>query len=231
MKPRRLDQWLANLGYCSRSEAKAWIGRGRVTVDGKPARDPGLKTGAAAVLVDGQPLDRPEGILVMLHKPVGYVCSHSEEEGPSAYDLLPAQWRARNPEPASIGRLDKDTSGLLLVTDQTELIHRMTSPKRKVPKLYQVTVDRPLEESLIPRFASGTLLLKDDPEPCLPADLRIIGPLHAEVTLTEGRYHQVRRMFASQGWHVIALHRTRFGPYDLGELKPGQYVDVEQAAV
>ena len=124
---RRLDQLLANLGYCSRREARAWVQDGRVTVRGEVADDFGAKSNPADVRIDGEPPDHPDGLLLLLHKPTGLVCSHDEREGPNVYSLLPPRWRARNPQVTSIGRLDKDTSGLLLLTDQSELVHRLTS--------------------------------------------------------------------------------------------------------
>lgn len=220
---RRLDQLLANLGYCSRREARAWIQAGRVTVRGAVVDDFGAKADASDVRVDGAPLDHPAGLLLLLHKPTGLVCSHDEREGPNVYSLLPPRWRARNPPVTSIGRLDKDTSGLLLLTDQSELVHRLTSPKHKVPKVYRATVNADLTPALIPLFAGGTLQLQDEKSPCAPAELKIILPREAELTLTEGRYHQVRRMFASQGAEVLTLHRARFGHLELGDLAPGQW--------
>jgi 16S rRNA pseudouridine516 synthase len=223
MPLRRIDQLLASLGYCSRREARSWLDAGRATVKGMPVEDPASKAHAADVLVDGAPLDHPDGLLLMLHKPAGLVCSHDEREGPNVYSLLPERWRRRNPQITSVGRLDKDTTGLLLLTDQTPLVHRLTSPKHKVPKIYRATVDRPLQSDLIPLFAAGTILLVDDQLPCLPAELRIITPTTAEIVLTEGRYHQVRRMFASQGYEVLTLHRSRFGRLDLDNLAVGQW--------
>lgn len=220
---RRLDQFLANLGYCSRREARAWIDDGRVTVRGTIATDPAKRAAAAEVRVDGEPLDHPDGLLLLLHKPVGLVCSHDEREGPSVYSLLPERWRRRNPVVTSVGRLDKETSGLLLLTDQSPLVHRLTSPKGKVPKVYRATVDRDLSPDLAPLFASGTLLLPGETEPCAPAHLRLVTLLEAEVTLTEGRYHQVRRMFAAGGATVVRLHRERLGALELGELPPGHW--------
>ncbi len=220
---RRLDQLLANLGYCSRREARAWIQAGRVTVRGAATDDFGAKADPADVRVDGEPLDHPGGLLLLLHKPVGLVCSHDEREGPNVYGLLPPRWRRRNPAVTSIGRLDKDTSGLLLLTDQSELVHRLTSPRHKVPKVYRATLDADLPAGTAALFASGTLLLNDEKKPCAPAALTILSPREAEVTLIEGRYHQVRRMFASQGSGVLTLHRTRFGPLDLSDLRTGQW--------
>ncbi len=220
---RRLDQLLSNLGYCSRREARGWIEAGRVAISGLPAADPGQKAAAAAVRVDGEPLDHPAGLLLLLHKPVGLVCSHDGREGPSVYSLLPERWRRRNPVVTSVGRLDKDTSGALLLTDQSALVHRLASPKRKAPKVYRATVDADMRPELVPLFASGALLLKGEPTPCAPAELKILGPREAELTLTEGRYHQVRRMFASQGREVLTLHRARFGHLGLDGLAPGEW--------
>jgi 16S rRNA pseudouridine516 synthase len=202
---------------------------GRVTVRGKVSDDPGQKAHAAEVRVDGEPLDHPEGLLLLLHKPTGLVCSHDEREGPSVYDLLPPRWRGRNPQVTSIGRLDKDTSGLLLLTDQTPLVHKLTSPKHKVPKVYVTTVDRDLSPDLISLFASGTLMLEGEKEPCAPASLQLRGARTAELTLTEGRYHQVRRMFAAAGATVLTLHRSHFGTLDLGDLASGQWRELPLA--
>lgn len=190
---------------------------------GALADDPGQKANPADVLVDGEPLDHPDGLLLLLNKPLGLVCSHDTREGPTVYGLLPARWQQRNPVVTSIGRLDKETSGLLLLTDQTPLVHRLTSPKHKVPKVYVATVDRDLAPELADVFAAGTLLLDGEKEPCAPAELRLRGPRVAEVTLTEGRYHQVRRMFAATGSTVLTLHRERFGGLDLGGIAPGQW--------
>jgi 16S rRNA pseudouridine516 synthase len=211
------------LGYCSRREARDWIADERVEVSGEIADDVGRKVSPADVRVDGEPLDHPEGLLLLLHKPLGCVCSHDAREGPSVYDLLPDRWRRRNPGVTSIGRLDKETSGLLLLTDQTALVHRLTSPKHKVPKVYRATVDRDLSPELGPLFAGGTLRLEGEDQPCAPAELKMLSPREAELTLTEGRYHQVRRMFAATGATVLALHRARFGDLELGDLPAGHW--------
>jgi 16S rRNA pseudouridine516 synthase len=144
--------------------------------------------------------------------------------------VLPSRWRLRNPPVTSIGRLDKDTSGLLLLTDLSPLVHRLTSPKHKVPKTYVATLNADVSPSradeIAAIFASGTLLLEDEKDPCAPASLVMRDPRIAELILTEGRYHQVRRMFASQGFTVTALHRERFGDLTLGDLAPGQWRDL-----
>ena len=220
---RRLDQLLSNLGYCSRREARSWIDAGRVTLRGKIADDGAQKAVPADVQIDDAPLDHPDGLLLLLNKPLGLVCSHDEREGASIYSLLPERWRRRNPVVTSVGRLDKETSGLLLVTDQSHLVHRLTSPKHKVPKVYRAVVDRDLSPEFVALFASGTLLLAGDREPCAPAVLRLASPREAEITLTEGRYHQVRRMFSACGATVLTLHRERFGELELGDLPAGQW--------
>ena len=220
---RRLDQLLANLGYCSRREARDWIASGAITVRGEVAEDFGAKAEAADVRVDGEPLDHPDGLLLVLNKPLGLVCSHELREGPNVYSLLPPRWQRRNPIVTSIGRLDKDTSGLLLLTDHSVLVHRLTSPKHKVPKIYRATVDRDLAPELVALFAGGTLMLDEETKPCAPAELKIISPREAEVTLTEGRYHQVRRMFAAAGATVLTLRREKFGALALGDLAPGTW--------
>lgn len=220
---RRLDQLLANLGYCSRREARDWIDDGRVEIAGQLADDPGEKTLPGAVRVDGEPLDHPEGLLLLMNKPLGLVCSHELREGPNVYSLLPPRWQRRNPVVTTVGRLDKDTSGLLLLTDQSALVHKLTSPKHKVPKVYRATLDADMPTGLGELFASGTLTLRGETEPCAPAELRVLGAREAELTLTEGKYHQVRRMFASQGCEVLTLHRVRFGHLEVGELTPGTW--------
>jgi 16S rRNA pseudouridine516 synthase len=223
---RRLDQLLSSLGYCSRRDARDWIASGAVTVKGEEANDFGAKANPAEVLVDGEPLDHPDGLLLALNKPLGLVCSHDSREGPNVYSLLPERWRRRNPQVTSVGRLDKDTSGLLLLTDQSALVHRLTSPKHKVPKIYRATLDRDISSELIPLFASGTLRIDDDDVPCAPADLKLISPREAELTLTEGRYHQVRRMFAVCGATVLALHRTNFGSLAIDDVAIGTWKEL-----
>ncbi|MDX2186502.1 MAG: pseudouridine synthase [Opitutaceae bacterium] len=228
----RLDQLLASLGYGSRREVRHLVDAGRVTVDAKVANDAGCKVRELhAVLVDGLPLDHPEPLLLMLHKPAGLVCSHDPREGPSVYDLLPSRWRARNPQVTSVGRLDKDTTGLLLLTDESSLVHRLTSPKHKVPKVYEVEVDTDLPTCLAQEFASGAMRLPGEDKPCEPAELVQTGPRRATVTLTEGRYHQVKRMFAVHGCGVTKLHRSRFGALNLDGVAPGTWRELALDAV
>lgn len=222
----RLDRLLANLGYGSRREMQALAKNGRITLDGAPVRDADQKVAITRDLpdhlqIDGKPIDPPPGIALMLHKPLGVTCSH-KEEGPLVYDLLPRRWRERDPAISTVGRLDKDTSGLLLATDDGALLHRIISPKNHVPKRYLATLARPLNGTEAAAFASGELMLEGEDRPLAPAALEPLSETSAHLTVTEGRYHQVRRMFAAVGNHVEALHRDRIGALDLPEdLAPG----------
>jgi 16S rRNA pseudouridine516 synthase len=202
------------------------IEAGRISVRGVAAQDPGAKADPADIRIDGEPPDHPGGLLILLNKLAGRVCSHSPAEGPSVYELLPERWRRRNPPVTSVGRLDKDTTGLLLLTDHSGLVHRLTSPKHKVPKVYRAQVDQDLPAGIEESFSSGTLVLAGEDAPCAPATLRRIGSREAEVVVTEGRYHQVRRMFASQGCLVVGLHRTHFGSLEIGNLAPGSWIEL-----
>lgn len=180
------------------------------------ADDPGEKAAATALRIDGESLDHPDGLLLMLHKPLGFVCSHETREGPRVYDLLPERWQRRNPALTSVGRLDRDTTGLLLITDQTALVHQLTSPKHELSKVYEVTLNRvvPAErrQELTERFNAGVLVLEGETKACLPAATEWISETQARLVLREGKYHQVRRMFESQGLMVVRLHRSQIGP-------------------
>ncbi|NQD37671.1 rRNA pseudouridine synthase [Permianibacter sp. IMCC34836] len=219
---RRIDQILGNFGYCSRWQARRWINEGRISHNGVVLTDFSSKVEPRELLIDGEPIAFPDGMLILLNKPLGYVCSHESGEGPRVYDLLPPRWQDREPKVVSIGRLDKDTSGLLLLTDQSALVQRWTSPKHHVEKVYRATLDRELDPGVIGQFAAG-IALRGEAKVCLPAALTIIDAKLAEVTLSEGRYHQVRRMFAACGYQVEALHRQRFGDIELGDLPEGQW--------
>jgi 16S rRNA pseudouridine516 synthase len=222
----RLDRLLANMGYGSRREIQALVRAGEVLLDGAPVKDADMRLPVSPELADrlrvsGARLDPPPGMAVMLHKPTGVTCSH-KEAGPLVYDLLPSRWRVREPALSTVGRLDKDTSGLLLLTDDGALLHRIISPRHHVAKRYVATLARPLEGHEGPQFASGELMLEGEDKPLAPAVLEVLGPTQARLTITEGRYHQVRRMFAAVGNHVDGLHRDRIGGLDLpDDLAPG----------
>ncbi len=241
MKPpmARLDRLLANLGYGSRREVTDLVARRQVLLDGAAVKDAGARIAVSADLparmtVAGQPLDPPAPLTLLMHKPLGVVCSH-REAGRSVYELLPPRWRARIPALSTIGRLDKETSGLLLITDDGPFLHRVISPKSNIAKRYAAALDRPLDGHEAETFAAGTLLLEGETDPLAPAVLEPTGPNTANLTITEGRYHQVRRMFAAVGNHVTALHRDRIGGLILpADLEPGAWRILspeEQAAI
>ncbi len=226
----RTDALLSQFGYCSRREAVQWVKRGRVTFRGETVRNPSTKVEPHDVLVDGHPVPFVDGICIALNKPLGCTCSH-REEGELVYDLLPAEWMQRGKTPSTVGRLDKDTSGLLLVTDDGAFIHALTSPRKHIPKLYQFTTSAPVPESAVALFASGTLMLEGETTPCLPAELVLTGDCCGELTLHEGRYHQVRRMLASVGAPVQTLHREGIGTLRLADLNlaPGEWCPIDPA--
>lgn len=224
----RLDRLLANLGYGSRKEVQALVVGGKVSLDGQTVKDSGARIAVDATLparmtIRGLPIDPPAPLVLVMHKPLGVTCSH-KEDGEKIYDLLPRRWRLRDPALSTVGRLDKDTSGLILITDDGDFLHRVISPKRHVPKTYLARLDRPLSGSEGEVFAAGTLMLDGEEKPLLPARLDVVDEKTARLTITEGRYHQVRRMFAAVGNHVAELHRERIGGLTLpGDLEPGQY--------
>ena len=224
----RLDRLLGNLGYGSRREILGFVRAGRVRLDGERIETVDRKVPLSADLpsrltVDGEALDPLPGLVVMMHKPVGTTCSH-DEAGPLVHDLLPPRWRLRQPPVSPVGRLDKDTSGLLLLTDDGALLHRIISPRSRAPKRYRAVLADRLRPDAVEIFASGTLMLSGEAKPLLPAVLEPLEAGEAYVTIVEGRYHQVRRMFAAVGNRVVALHRDRVGGLSLPEnLDVGQY--------
>lgn len=223
----RIDRLLSNLGYCSRSEAAAACRAGRVTLAGQPLHDAAAQVPVAelrcgTLRLDGEPLDPPPPLTLILHKPAGYTCSR-DEAGPLIYDLLPPRWRRRKPALSSIGRLDKASTGQLLITDDGALLHRITHPRTHAAKHYRVTTRLPLRGDEAALFGSGEFRLGGDPKPLRPATWRAEPPTGGVMILTEGRYHQIRRMFAALGNEVVALHRFRTGDLALGDLEAGRY--------
>jgi 16S rRNA pseudouridine516 synthase len=219
----KLVKLLANLGYGSRSQVERYLRQGVVTdVEGKVLGSRDFPP-HGSILFKGEPLDSPAPLTLMFHKPPGYTCS-TDDPGDTIYDLLPARFALRNPIMSPVGRLDKDTTGLLLMTDDGQLLHRLISPKSEVAKVYHVTLDRPLDGHEAELFASGSLVLRGEEKPLLPARLEVQGEKEALITLEEGRYHQVRRMFAAAGNHVIALKRIAIGELRLPEeLEEGEW--------
>ncbi len=221
----KLIKLLANLGYGSRKEVQRFIRAGAVTNTAGDVLGESDLPPHAEILFRGEELDPLGPLVIMLNKPDGYTCS-SEDPGSTIYDLLPERFSHRNPGLNPIGRLDKDTTGLLLMTDDGKLLHKIIHPKSGCLKVYHAVLDRPLEGHEADLFASGTFMLSAETKPLLPAKLEVIGEKEARITLHEGRYHQVRRMFAAAGNHVLELKRISIGglllPDDLeeGEWQP-----------
>lgn len=212
----RLDKFLSETGAASRKEAKAMIRAGRVLVDGAAAKSPEMKIQETSqtVLVDGVPVGWRGTVVLMLHKPAGYVTSTSDPRDPTVMELLPPEYQDLFP----VGRLDKETEGLLLFTNDGELGHRLTSPKHQVEKEYYAQTDGAVTEEDVQAFAEG-IVLRDGTK-CLPAELR---PWEGGcyVVVREGKYHQVRRMLAARGKPVVYLRREREGSLTLGNLPKG----------
>ena len=228
----RLSELLYSQGFGTRRLCAGLIENGLVTVRGEvlsePATEIDVSTWPVAYTVQGQSWEYQQRAYVMLNKPAGYECSHRPGAWPSVYTLLPAPLRQR-PTPGkvegvqAVGRLDQDTTGLLLLSDDGAFIHRMNSPRHHVPKVYEVTTKHPLDERQITRLKSG-VVLDDDPKPVAAADAQALGEHHLQLTLTEGKYHQVKRMVAAVGNRVEALHRSRIGGLALPtDLAPGEW--------
>ncbi|ESQ80216.1 pseudouridine synthase [Asticcacaulis sp. YBE204] len=218
----RLIKLLSNLGYGSRKEVQKYIRMGIVTdADGTVLKDD-AKTAHEDIRFNARKLDPAHGVVLMLNKPTGYVCS-LKDTGKLVYELLPSRFSERKPVLSTVGRLDADTSGLLLFTDDGDYLHKIISPKNHVAKIYEVTLARPLEGHEAAIFASGELMLESEKTPLKPAQMAQTGEKTARLTLYEGRYHQVRRMFAAVDNHVEALHRAQMGDLTLGGLEPGKW--------
>lgn len=232
----RVDKLLGSMGYGSRSEMARLGKAGGIVLDGADLTDVSKRIPVTPDLpsrmqIDGEPLDPPPGLVLMLHKPLGMTCSH-KEDGALVYDVLPDRWRRRDPAISTIGRLDKQTTGLLLLTDDGDLLHRVISPKRHVAKVYRAGLARPLAGTEADLFAAGGLVLEGEDKPLAPAALEVLSSTEARLTVTEGRYHMVRRMFAAVGNHVETLHRERIGGLSLpDDLAPGEWRLLDQADV
>ena len=226
----KLVRLIANLGYGSRREVMQLFREGRVTDAAGELLYADDKAAHAEIRIDGEPLDPPAGLVLLVHKPTGYTCSR-KDAGRLVYDLLPPRWRRRDPALSTVGRLDRDTSGLLLITDDGALLHRIISPRSNVAKVYEATLARDLRGDEGELFASGTLMLESETTPLAPAQLAVLAPRRARLTVTEGRYHQVRRMFAAAGNHVEALERVAIGRLTLDGLAPGQWRMLDADAI
>ena len=226
-KTLRADRLLSNLGYGSRKEMAMAIKNGWLEVDGVRMTDPSGAIDLALVrqgriLFDDEPLDPPAPLTVMLHKPLGVTCS-LKDAGPIVYDLLPPRWKLRNPVLSPIGRLDKYSTGQLLFTDDGDLLHRVTHPRTHALKHYSVTLRDVLKGNEAALFVSGDFMLAEDEKPLKPAHWTQTGEQCGTMVLSEGKFHQIRRMFEALGNEVVTLHRYQTGGLVLGDLAEGTW--------
>ena len=215
---QRLDKFLCDCGAGSRSQVKQLLKSGRVTVDGRVTGDGSMKLDPEKneICLDGRPLAKQGRLVIMLNKPAGFVTATEDDLSPTVMELLPPQYRHLKP----VGRLDKQTEGLLLFTDDGDLLHRLISPKKEVPKVYYAEHEGQAGQEDVAAFAEG-LTLRDGTV-CQSAVLEPLGPGKSRITVCEGKYHQVRRMMAARGMHVTYLERQREGGLVLGDLQRGQ---------
>jgi len=224
----RVDKLLSSMGYGTRRDIARLARTGRISLDQTELLDAAMRIPVSADLpnrmqVAGSPLDPLSGLVVLMDRPLGVTCSH-KEAGSLVYEMLPPRWRRRNPVVSTIGRLDKQTTGLLLLTDDGSLLHRIISPRSQIRKTYRATLARPLDGTEIALFNSGTLKLRGDDKPLAPAKLEAISTTEVLITVTEGRYHQVRRMFAAVGNFIETLRREKLGDLCLPDnLAPGHW--------
>ena len=225
----RLDKFLVDSGVGTRSQVKQFLKAGRVTVDGVTEKDNGRKIDPAvqAVCLDGERLGGRRRVVAMLNKPAGYVTATEDPVEKTVMELLPPELKHLDLKP--VGRLDKATEGLLLFTNDGDLLHRLISPKKEVPKIYYARHEGTAGEENVAAFASG-LTLRDGTE-CLPAKLESLGAGESLITVCEGKYHQVRRMMASRGMTVTYLERRQEGTLTLGDLPRGQVRELTDSEV
>jgi 16S rRNA pseudouridine516 synthase len=229
-----LDDLLFSQGFGTRRACAGLVAAGQVRVAGQVVTDPALDLDPEGLQfeVEDQAWTWYATALVLLHKPAGYECSQKPKHHPSVMLLLPAPLRQRGVQP--VGRLDQDTTGLLLLTDDGTLIHRLTSPKHHVPKVYEVQTARPVEAAQVQRLLDG-VVLDDDPKPVRAEGCEATGERSLRLTLVQGKYHQVKRMVAAVGNHCEGLHRSAFGALTLADgPAPGQWrfiTDAERAAL
>jgi 16S rRNA pseudouridine516 synthase len=225
----RLDKFLCDSGVGTRSQVKAILKAGRVTVDGKPEKDNSRKIDPQIqrVCLDGAPLGGYRRIVVMLNKPAGFVTATEDPVEKTVMELLPAEMKHLDLKP--VGRLDKATEGLLLFTNDGDLLHRLISPRKEVPKVYYAKHEGTAGQEDIDAFLAG-LTLRDGTV-CLPAKLEPLGPGESLITVCEGKYHQVRRMMASRNMTVLYLERRQEGSLTLGDLPRGQMRELTEAEI
>ncbi len=226
-KTMRLDKLLSNLGYGGRKEMSMAIKNEWLEIDGNRVTKPFLSVdlslvGQGRITFDGKKLDPLYPFTIMMNKPVGYTCSH-KDAGAIIFDLLPERFANRKPALSMVGRLDKYSSGQLLLSDDGDLIHRITHPKSHAPKYYRVELLDDLKGNEAEIFASGEMMLCGDKKPLKPAQWSEENSRKGVMILHEGRYHQIRKMFKALGNEVISLHRFQTGSLELGDLEEGKW--------
>jgi 16S rRNA pseudouridine516 synthase len=217
----RLDKYISQATSLTRSQAKKAISRGKITSNTETIRSSAYKVSEnETICLNGEAISVRGPRYIMLNKPQDFICSTVDEQLPSILNLIDVE----KPEQLFIaGRLDADTTGLALITDDGQWSHKITSPRKKCAKRYRVTLAEPLPENAAEQFKEG-IQLKSESQPCLPATLVTISETEALLTISEGKYHQVKRMFAALGNLVIALHREQIGQIELDEsLEPGEW--------
>jgi 16S rRNA pseudouridine516 synthase len=230
----RLDKVLSNLGYGTRKEVKSMVKKSMIEVNGVVIKDSGLaiEPEKCKIKVNGEEVNYRKYIYIMMNKPSGVVSATFDNYDETVIDLLDDEYKIFDPFP--VGRLDKDTEGLLLITNDGELNHRLISPKWHVDKKYYAEINRPVSDEDVNAFSHGVVL--DDGYKCLPGKLNIISSTEngseVEVTIHEGKFHQVKRMFESLGKEVVFLKRTNFGPLELDStLEEGGYRELSQEEI
>ena len=225
----RLDKFLCDSGVGTRSQVKVILKAGRVRVDGKVEKDNSRKVdpGTQTITLDGEALGGKRRVVVMLNKPEGYVTATEDKNDRTVMELLPESMKHLDLKP--VGRLDKATEGLLLFTNDGDLLHRLISPKKEVPKVYYARHEGRAGEEDVKAFAEG-LTLRDGLE-CLPAKLEPLGPGESLITVCEGKYHQVRRMMASRNMMVLYLERRKEGALELGSLPRGSVRELTEEEI
>lgn len=225
----RLDKFLCDCGVGTRSEVKNILKAGRVTVDGRPEKDNGRKIDPEkqTICLDAEPLRQRGRVVIMLNKPAGYITATEDPSDKTVMELIPSDMKHLDLKP--VGRLDKATEGLLLFTNDGDLLHRLISPKKEVPKVYYARHEGRATQLDVQAFREGLVL--GDGTKCLPAVLEILAEGESMITVCEGKYHQVRRMMASRGMPVTYLERRKEGPLKLGALPRGQIRELTEEEI
>ena len=215
----RLDKIISEAGMCSRRDCERLAKRGRITVDGVIIKNASEKVSDTAIIeIDGEPVSRHREVVCIMNKPAGFVTSTDDDRNPTVMELLPEEMLRQKVVPA--GRLDKDTEGLLVFTNNGDLLHKLISPKHEVPKVYYVEHEGDVDSSIIQKATDGVTL--KDGTVCKSAVIERLEEGKSTICIREGMYHQVKRMYAALGLHVNYLRRIQIGGVPLGDLKPSE---------